>query len=62
LEDVALLTDDTGEANVCEGASSSSRVTKTVTALISEIGLIARMLKVKMKMMGYSSVEKGVEL
>lgn len=41
---MALLTDDTGEANTCDGDSTESKVTKVVTALISESGLIARIV------------------
>jgi len=59
---VALLTDETGEANACDGDSTKSKVTKAVTALISESGLIARMFVVIRKMMGCSKFEKGGEL
>jgi hypothetical protein len=41
---VALLTDETGEANACDGDSTKSKVTKVVTALISESGLITRIV------------------
>jgi hypothetical protein len=58
---VALLTDETGEANVWDGDSTKSNVTKAVTTLISESGLIERMFVVIRKMMGCSKFEKGGE-
>jgi hypothetical protein len=59
---VALLTDETGEANACDGDSTKSKVTKAVKALISESGLIERMFMVLRKMMVCSKFEKGREL
>lgn len=58
---MALLTDDTGEANACDGESTRSKVTRVVTALISESGLMARIVVIR-KMMGCSRFEKGGEL